>query len=369
MPTPNRTEEPAVDATPFKKMLDIDFPIFAFSHCRDVVAAVSKAGGLGVLGASLMTGDQLEQALVQLDRELGDRPYGVDIVLPKRGGKSEDELRTLIPQEHRDFVASLAERFGIPEFDSGERARPLAEDQWEIVKRHKAKMIVGALGPLPDQIITEAHDRGMAVGGLVGKPRHAVKQVEAGTDVIIAQGTEAGGHTGELSTFVLIPQVVDAIDDAVPVLAAGGIADGRQILAAEALGAKGVWTGSVWLTTWESDLPPKLVDKILRSEGDDTVRTRVQTGRPVRVLRTPWVAAWESAEAPPLLEPAVQRVLVADQLKVMVEREIEEPMGTPLGQVAGMMHVRKPAGDVFHEMLNQYIDAVGRVAQGTSDLA
>lgn len=358
-----------MDAKPFQKMLEIDFPIFAFSHCRDVVAAVSKAGGLGVLGASLMTGDRLEHELTQLDRALGDRPYGVDIVLPKRGGKSEDELRASIPQQHRDFVASLAERFGIPDYDSGERARPLAEDQWEVVKRHKsAKMIVGALGPLPDQIISEAHDRGMAVGGLVGKPRHAVKQVEAGTDIIIAQGTEAGGHTGELSTFVLIPQVVDAIDDAVPVLAAGGIGDGRQILAAEALGAKGVWTGSVWLTTWESDLPPKLVDKILRSEGDDTVRTKVQTGRPVRVLRTPWVAAWEGPDAPPLLEPAVQRVLVADQLKVMVEREIEEPMGTPLGQIAGMMQARKPAGDVFHELVNQYIDAVGRISEGASDL-
>ncbi|MFW2383143.1 MAG: nitronate monooxygenase, partial [Acidimicrobiales bacterium] len=249
------------------ELFGIEFPIFAFSHCRDVVAAVSKAGGLGVLGAVAHSDEQLEIDLDWIEAEIGDRPYGVDLIIPAKylgddeGGYSAEQIQQLIPAEHRAFVDDILARYEVPEGTdddgglmtqtgdatfSANRAAP----QLEIALAHKARFLVNALGPPPKHMVDRVKEEGRLVGALAGKAQHAQRHVNAGVDVIIAQGSEAGGHTGEIGTMVLIPEVVDAVD--VPVLAAGGIGRGRQMAAAMALGAQGVWCGSVWLTTEEA---------------------------------------------------------------------------------------------------------------------
>src|SRR5215470_5803120 len=201
--------------TPIADRLDIELPIFAFSHCRDVVAAVSKAGGFGVLGALAFTPDELEIELNWIDEHVDGRPYGVDIVMPMKymgkGGGDEakfDNLDAMIPQGHRDFVEHLMEKYGVPplppELDEGViKAAGLNVDaeapgQVEVSLAHPGvKMLVNALGPPPPDIVELAHERGLLVGALVGARAHAERQVAIGVDVLVAQGTEAGGHCGE----------------------------------------------------------------------------------------------------------------------------------------------------------------------------
>jgi NAD(P)H-dependent flavin oxidoreductase YrpB (nitropropane dioxygenase family) len=243
--------------------LGIEFPIFAFSHCRDVVAAVSKAGGYGVLGALAFDPEQLDMELTWIDKHAGGKPYGVDIVMPAKyigqGGGEEakfDNLADLIPQQHRDFVEGLMAERGVPPLPEGRDDSPIiaagltvdsmAGGHVEVSRAHGATMLVNALGPPPPEVIEQAHDNDVLVGALIGSRQHAERQVAQGVDVIVAQGTEAGGHTGEVATMVLVPEVVDAVGPDVPVLAAGGIGSGRQMAASLALGAQGVWTGSIW---------------------------------------------------------------------------------------------------------------------------
>ena len=260
--------------TPICDRLDIEFPIFAFSHCRDVVAAVTNAGGFGVLGALAYGPERLEIELNWIDEHVNGRPYGVDFAMPvnyvgKGGGEGAtfESLDSMIPQEHRDFVDDLLERYDVPELPDDMEEGPVAAaglgvdemgpSQIEVCLAHPGvKMIVNALGPPPQYVVDQAHAAGLLVGGLAGSKVHAERQVAIGVDVIVAQGTEAGGHCGEISTMVLVPEVVDAVGPDVPVLAAGGIATGRQMTAALALGAQGVWTGSMWLTVSEADTSP-----------------------------------------------------------------------------------------------------------------
>jgi NAD(P)H-dependent flavin oxidoreductase YrpB (nitropropane dioxygenase family) len=271
------SEEPAV-RTPICDRLGIEFPIFAFSHCRDVVAAVSRAGGYGVLGALAYSPDQLEIELTWIDEHVDGKPYGVDIVMPakyvgKGGGEeaSVASLDALIPEEHKRFVEDLLEEHHVPALPEDlagatPKAAGLNVDaegpgQVEVSLAHGASMLVNALGPPPPDVIATAHEHGVLVGGLVGSKQHAERQVGMGVDVIVAQGTEAGGHCGEISTMVIVPEVVDAVGPDVPVLAAGGIGCGRQMAAAMALGAQGVWTGSIWLTVAEADTQPIVVSR------------------------------------------------------------------------------------------------------------
>ena len=347
-------------------LLDIEYPIFAFSHCRDVVVEISRAGGFGVLGAAAIDPDDLEAELRWIDERLKGRPYGIDLVLPvKYEGDDEAEMRALIPPEHIAFVDELMRRFGIPPRSSHDITSPIrghvrARAQWEVALRHPVRLLASALGPAPRDIQHDAHERGIVVAGLVGAVSHAVKHVEAGTDIVIAQGTEAGGHAGEISTLVLVPQVVDAIAPT-PVLAAGGIADGRQIAAALALGAQGVWTGSLWLTTRESDTHPLVKDKLIQADSRDTVRSRCRTGKPVRQLRTPWVDAWEQTDAPRPLPAPLQQMLVRDATISMIEHGVRDPMGTPVGQVVGMMRAERPVAAVLYDLIEQYIATLQRM--------
>jgi NAD(P)H-dependent flavin oxidoreductase YrpB (nitropropane dioxygenase family) len=371
--------------TPICDRLGIEFPIFAFSHCRDVVAAVSKAGGFGVLGALAYAPDQLEVELNWIDEHVGDKPYGVDIVMPAKyvgkGGGSEasiDSLSSLIPQQHRDFVDKVLAEHHVPEVppdvDTGTlKAAGLGVDlegpgQVAVSLAHdKVQMLVNALGPPPPDVIAEAHERGLVVGGLVGNRQHAERQVAMGVDVIVAQGTEAGGHCGDVTSMVLWPEVVDAVGPDVPVLAAGGIGSGRQIAAALALGAQGVWTGSIWLTVAEADTNPLVVENLLAATSRDTVRARVMTGKPARLLRSAWSEAWDRPDAPDPLPMPLQGMLYGEAARRISRARNKELSGFPVGQIVGSMNRVRPTKDVMLDLVEEWIEATQRVASLLED--
>lgn len=348
--------------------LGLAFPVFAFSHCRDVVAAVSRSGGLGVLGAVRLPPDRLEEDLAWIERELDGLPYGIDLLVPHRSmaGSADDVART-IPDGHRAFAADLAARLGIPAARSagaadlhfaGPQITPeWARDQWRVAREHGIALVVNGLGPMPQDVADDAHERGMLVGGLVGAPAHVAKHLAVGADLLIAQGSEAGGHTGDLTTMVLVPQVVDAAGGT-PVLAAGGIADPRQVAAAMALGASGVWLGSVWLTTAESDLHPTLKRELLGAGSGDTVRSRCSTGKPSRQFRNAWVAAWQEPGAPEPLDSPAQSMLVAPYLNSAVDHGVAGAMCTPVGQALGLMNEERTVRSVMYELMEGYVESV-----------
>ncbi len=355
--------------TPLCDALGLEFPIIGFSHCRDVVAAVSRNGGLGVLGAGGLDADELHQELTQLDAESHGRPYGVDLVIPaKTLGDDPELLAAQIPQEHRAFVDGLYERFAIPRPPDPRsakeawrvRGRRRASEQVDVALAHRPALVACALGPPPSFVVDAAHERGVLVAGLVGAPEHVPYQLAAGTDVLIAQGTEAGGHTGEITTLVLVPQVVDAAAGT-PVAAAGGIGDGRQLAAVLALGAQAGWIGSLWLTTVESDLHPAVKDKLLAATSRDTVRSRCRTGKPVRQLRTPWVDAWEEPGAPAPLPTPLQQMLVRPQLEMIARYGVSEPAGSAVGQIVGILREWTSARTVFSEVVQGALDAIDQV--------
>ena len=363
----------------------IEFPIFAFSHCRDVVAAVSRAGGLGVLGALAFSPEQLEIELSWIDEHSDGKPYGVDVVMPASlaegaADAAKAQLETMIPQRHRDFVEEVLARHNVPKLPPGvEGVNGLlgwtpagGHSHVDVALRHDIGMLVNALGPPPPDVIERAHKQGIPVGALIGTVDQARKQVEAGVDVIIASGTEAGGHTGEISTMVLTPQVVEAVAP-VPVLAAGGIGSGRQMAAAMALGAAGVWTGSIWLTVAESDTSPVVQEKLLAATSRDTVRSRSMTGKPARQLRTAWTEAWDGADSPGTLPMPLQFMLTADAQSRM-GRYADDPktgardlVGMPVGQIVGTMTSVKPARQVIYEMVEQYVETVQAMSAALSE--
>lgn len=370
-------------------LLGIEFPIFAFSHCRDVVAAVSKAGGLGVLGAVAYSPESLQVALDWLDEHVGDKPYGVDVIVPAKyvgdeaGGITLSQAGSLIPEEHRQFVEDILDRYEVSPLQEagGTRAgedRPMpfssqsTHDLLGVAWSHpKVRLIANALGPAPDYLVDAAHERGLVVAGLVGKVEHARRQRDAGVDLIIAQGAEAGGHTGEIGTMVLIPQVVDAVAP-LPVLAAGGIADGRQVAAALALGAKGVWCGSVWLTTEEAETHPVVKEKFLTASSADTVRSRSKTGKPARQLRSAWTEEWDRPDTPDPLPMPLQSALVAEA-EFRIARSAATSDGARqlinyfVGQAVGQMNQVKPAAQVVYDMVEAYIDAATRLGTSVSE--
>jgi NAD(P)H-dependent flavin oxidoreductase YrpB (nitropropane dioxygenase family) len=360
--------------TPICDRLGIELPIFAFSHCRDVVAAVSKAGGYGVLGALAYAPDQLEIELSWIDEHVDGMPYGVDFAMPAKyvgkGGGAEASLANLhemIPAEHQKFVEELLAEHGVPplpdDLQTGVvKAAGLGVDeegpgQVEVALSHPVSMVVNALGPPPPYVVEAAHERGILVGGLVGNRQHAERQVAQGTDVIVAQGTEAGGHCGDVSTMVLVPEVVDAVGPDVPVLAAGGIGRGRQMAAAMALGAQGVWTGSIWLTTAESDTGTMAMEKLLAAGARDTVRSRSWTGKPARMLRTEWTEAWEREDSPGTLPMPLQFMLINDAMRRINKFNVKELTTMPVGQIVGRMNSVRPVRDVMFDLVDEFVES------------
>jgi NAD(P)H-dependent flavin oxidoreductase YrpB (nitropropane dioxygenase family) len=362
------------------EMLGVEFPICAFSHCRDVVAAVTNAGGLGVLGAVAHSPQRLENELKWIEEETGGKPYGVDLLLPPKyvgaeeGGIDGKQARSLLPEEHRAFVDDLMARYGVAATAEPPRASTGGlnispkgyEPLLEVAFAHNIRLIASALGSPPADLVERAHDHDVLVAALAGKTQHARRHAAAGVDLIVAQGTEAGGHTGEVSTMVLVPEVVDAVAP-VPVLAAGGIARGRQIAAALALGAEGVWCGSVWLTTEEAETSPVVKEKFLAAGSSDTVRSRSLTGKPARMLRTAWTDEWARADTPDPLGMPLQTALVTES-----QMRIDQAAGHPgakarelatyfVGQVVGSLDRIRPTRAVVLDMVEEFIDTVGRL--------
>jgi NAD(P)H-dependent flavin oxidoreductase YrpB (nitropropane dioxygenase family) len=360
----------------------IEYPIFAFSHCRDVVAAVSRAGGLGVLGAVGFSAEQLEIELSWIDAHIDDKPYGIDFIMPASAEETQgtdieqmyEQLRAMIPERHRRFVDALIERFELPPLPEGEPefggvlgwTPEIARRQVEIAFAHPIKLIANALGSPPPDVIERARARGIRTAALAGKVQHAERHVANGVDIVVAQGTEAGGHTGDVATMVLVPEVVDAVGAKAPVLAAGGIASGRQIAAALALGAEGVWTGSVWLTTAESDAAPEVMNRYLAATSSDTVRTRSFSGKPARTLRTPWTDAWEAPDSPGTLSMPLQNILIAPAMSRFFHAHKEHLMFAPVGQVVGRLHKGRRVRDVIYEMVDEYVQTMERLNRNLS---
>lgn len=365
------------------EMFGIEFPIFAFTHCRDVAAAVSKAGGLGVLGAITFTPEQLEIELNWLDEHVGGKPYGVDVVMPVKSVDREagltdpatlaQELDKLIDPERKAFVEELCAKYDLPPLpkDADRPEGPIGEGilGWteatgaplvDIALGHDIALLASALGPPPMDVIDQAHSQGVKVAALVGSAHQGVRQVQNGADIIIASGYEAGGHTGELTSMILVPEVVEAVAP-VPVLAAGGIGSGKQMAAAIALGADGVWTGSIWLTTQESDVPPLMMEKLLGATSKDTVRSRALTGKPARLLKTGWTDAWESPDTPEPLPMPLQFMLAMEAMARANHYQNREMMGMPVGQIVGHMNKVRPVKDVIFEMVEEFVEATERV--------
>ncbi len=363
--------------------LGIEFPIFAFSHCRDVVAAVSRAGGFGVLGAVGFTPEQLEIELAWIDEHVGDKPYGVDIVIPgKYEGmgevdpkKLEEMLRASIPEQHRVFADKILSDHGVPRMPEGEKAvnellgwtAATAQPQVDIALKHeKVRLIANALGTPPAEVIEQIHAAGRLVVALCGSAKQARAHKAAGVDVIVAQGTEGGGHTGEIGSVVLWPEVIDAIAPT-PMLAAGGIGSGRQIAAAIAMGAQGVWTGSLWLTVAEAEAPPAQRAAYLAATSKDTVRSRSFTGKPCRMLRNDWTEAWEAPESPKPLGMPLQFMVTSDAVARghRYAEKAKDVLFNPVGQVVGMMNEVRPVREVIYGLVQEYLEAVERLQQVT----
>ena len=367
--------------------LGMTLPLFAFTRSPEVVVAVSRAGGMGVQAAIGFSLEELKRCLDYIEEHVGGRPYGVDVVMPSgfvqpdgtkvTGGgamAAAADYRQMLPAEHVRFLDELLARYHVPPLPAGATAE-LAMHTWtdqvsrkqvDLALQYPIRLIANALGPPPREVIEQCHARGVKVAALVGSKEHARKQVEQGVDVIVAQGTEAGGHCGEISTMVLVPEVVDAVAPT-PVIAAGGIGGGRQLAAALALGAQGGWCGSIWLTTVEGQIDAAVTRKLLKASSSDTVRSRAISGKPARQLRSTWSEAWEDPKGPSPLPMPLQFLLTAEAVarihRFARETGRDDLVTSPVGQIVGRMNELKPVQRVLEEIQAE-LDATQRYLAG-----
>src|SRR6476469_6796989 len=362
--------------TALSKSLNIEFPIFAFTHCRDVVVAVSKAGGFGVHLPVARMPAHPEPQLEWIDEHIDDRPYGVDIVIPNKyegmdsnmsGDELAEMLRKMVPQENLDFARKLLLDHGVPlQDDEDDNSLKLlgwteatATPQVEVALQHpKMTLIANALGTPPAEVMDLIHNAGRKVAALCGSPYQARKHADAGVDIIIAQGGEGGGHCGEVGSIVLWPQVVKEVAP-VPVLAAGGIGSGQQIAAALALGCQGAWSGSQWLMVEESENTPVQQDTYVKASSRDTVRSRSFTGKPCRMLRNDWTDAWEDPESPDPLGMPLQ-YMVSGMAVAATHKFPDETVDVafnPVGQVVGQFEKVEKTAAVIERWVNEYLEA------------
>jgi NAD(P)H-dependent flavin oxidoreductase YrpB (nitropropane dioxygenase family) len=365
--------------TPICDKLGIDLPIFAFSHCRNVVAEASKSGAFGVLGAVGFMPDAFARELDALDREAEGKPYGVDVVMPVKDAWSAEsdpaallhQLRAQVPPQSVAFVKRLLAEHNVPELPPGEQHEGefLIRSTAATAKRHvdialthdQVRMIVSALGPLPSDVAHQVHAAGRLIAGMCGDPTHAQKHVAGGADLVIAQGAEGGGHASAIGSVVLWPEVVEAVHP-VPVLAAGGVGSGAQIAAALVMGAQGVWMGSLWLTTVESDLTQPQKEALIEARSRDTVLSKSQTGKGVRMLRNAWSEAWARPDAPPTLPLPLQDLVSAECITRArtYPRQSKAISILPVGQIVGRMNRIERTRDVIYRLVDEYLTAVDR---------
>jgi len=377
-------------------ILGIEFPMVAFSHCRDVVAAVSKAGGMGVLGAVGLSPEKLEIELKWIDEHIDGKPYGVDVLIPnsyvgKGENLSTDDLRTMIPQEHRDFRADLLEQHDINASDlrSGDESKELeqktneslgaglerAQEVLEVAFSHPIGLVANALGVPPKWMLEMGKKNNVPVAALVGAKQHAVKQAEAGVDIIVASGTEGGGHCGSVSTMVLVPEIRRALRPYgnVPILAAGGICTGEQMAGIMAMGADGIWCASVFLPTSDSETSDNIKEKMVAASSSHTVRSKSRTGKHSRQLTSPWVEAWENKDAPEPLPMPLQTMVSEPALKKVADQAAIGHEGAKqletywVGQGIGLVNETITAGQTVQKFKEEFIDSYERINGFFSD--
>lgn len=357
--------------TPLCDKLGIEYPIVAFTHCKDVAVAVINAGGFAVLGEALHTPDQIESDIKWIRERVAGKPFGIDLVLPSSvpEEKKLEDLLAMIPQGHRDFEQMIKQKYNVPDpkiapdiHHWGGLDQKRAMDQLDVIFDQRVPVFASGLGS-PAFLLERAHQLGMQVWGLVGKPKQARRQIAAGTDVIIAQGFDAAGHTGNIGTFSIVPQVVDAAREAgVPVIAAGGVTTGRHLAAALALGADGVWTGSLWLTSRESDLNQPLKERLLEAETDDTVYSDCISGYTMRTTRSPWHDEWASEQAPEILKPPLQMLLSSNYIQGSLDYQRKDLMTEAAGQGIHYVREMKPARQILSDIVEEALDVFDRFA-------
>src|SRR6267154_2400173 len=366
--------------SPICDMLGIEFPLLAFSHCRDVVAAVSRAGGFGVLGATSHSPESIGQELKWIDDHVDGKPYGLDVLIPENistAGEKDVTWKSLearISNKHRAFTKNLLKKYGIeltttsvadnqPQPFDGQCALEVLDASF----KHPIRLIANALGVPPKAMIDKGRKHGVPVAALVGAKEHALRQVAAGVDILVVQGTEAGGHCGEVSTMVLVPAVIKAVKPIrdVPVLAAGGIMTGRQMAACMAMGAAGVWTGSVWLATVESETTEIFREKMIAASSRDAVRSTGRTGKPARQLRSVWTDAWDrGADSPGALPMPLQSIISRDAFNSIDcsaaagNAQARDLVSYFVGQGVGLIDSVKSAGAVVQEFKEDFVEAV-----------
>ncbi|GAC1530812.1 MAG: nitronate monooxygenase family protein [Acidimicrobiales bacterium] len=343
--------------TSLSRSLGVAYPIFGFSHSVDVVVGISLAGGVGIFGATRSTPDEIATDLGDIRARIGDRPFGVDLVLPQGMPERDDraEIESAIPPEHRAFVAALAERHGVPPATGpGARSRFVRSEQTaaaqiDAVLASDVDLFAMGIGS-PTGVVARARAEGKLIVSLIGRVDHARRALAAGADIIVAQGYDAGAHTGTIGTYSLVPQVVDAAG-ATPVLAAGGVATGRHIAAAFAMGAVGVWLGTAWLVTKEAHTQAAVMAKLLAAGSEDTVISRADSGKTLRQVRSAWSDEWAAPGAPTPLRMPYQDILVGDLLGSIDEHAVEALMHSPAGQSIAYFDRETSVKDVMEDLV------------------
>ncbi|MCD9153143.1 NAD(P)H-dependent flavin oxidoreductase [Aeromicrobium duanguangcaii] len=350
------------------RRLGARLPIFGFSHSLEVVAAVSRAGGIGIWGATRSTPEEIREGLEWLVEAVGDQPFGIDLVLPKGMPSTDDRavMESQIPQAHREFVSDLRGKYGV--LDDGlpgvrsrfVRSEEMAARQFAEIMASSVPIFAAGVGSPPEKV-AEAKAAGKTVISLVGAPKHARYALDAGADILVAQGYEAGAHTGDIGTYALVPQIVEMAGD-VPVVVAGGVARGAHIAAALALGGAGVWLGTAWLFTREHDMDPVIFDKLAAAGSADTIRSRADSGKTLRQIKTAWTDEWEGVDAPVPLQMPNQDILVGDFLGSVDRHRVEPLMKSEAGQSVAYFDERTDVETVMKRLEREATDSLERIA-------